>query len=466
MPTSWLLEAQKAQAIAARTYALYEMGRSVNAEYKNVGADLCATDSCQVYAGVAKERRPGSGNWSAAVEATAHQVLVYRGGPIAAKYSSSNGGESVAGGQPYLRAGPDPDDVYSPLHQWEVTIPLADVVRIVGLSGEPLAMARDGDDVVAVVRSDAGPPGQQRVAAADFRSRLNNALAAPEGFPLTLPSVRFTTTLVDGGVRIEGRGWGHGIGLSQYGALGKAARGMKAADILAAYYGGLRPLTLSPAQVPDHVRVAVALGRAALSVGSPGRFRIVDGDGVVVAHSATGTWAARPAPDGRVELVPPADQAEAPTAALASIEPVAPEPGDAVEAKLELDGPQAVTRIVLVDPEGAVRELDPPRLRRSGPVRLRLGPATTSRPGTYRIDVERDAGAGRSATSTLTVDVTDPAAVPAPRLSDGAAQAANRSPVGDGDADRTVAALGAVLALLAVAAATLRVGRRRVAELH
>jgi stage II sporulation protein D len=415
VPSNWPLEAQKAQAIAARTYALHEaLTTGTNAAYKQAGADICATDACQVYAGLAKERRPGSEAWIAAVEQTKGQVVTYKGAPIVAKYSSSNGGQTVAGGQPYLRATPDPDDAYSPLHEWTASYPIDQVVAAVGFAAEPSTLTRQGDDVVATyVNPDpdpAAPPIEQRLPAADFRSRLNAAIPTPAGLPLPVPSGRFGVTVTDGLVRIDGRGWGHGIGLSQYGALGKALRGLKAPDILAAYYAGLKPVALAPDRLPQVVRVAVALDRSEATVtDASGRFRIVDGAGTVIAASASGGWSALPGPQGKVRLVPPVDQAGRPAASLAAVDPPAPRPATPLTATLQLDGPAAVTRLTLTTPDGATRELDPARLRLPGPVTVRLGSQTTAAPGAYRIDVEQDAGAGRTTATPLTIDVAPPA---------------------------------------------------------
>ncbi len=470
VPSNWPIEAQKAQAIAARTYALHEVGREVNAAYKQAGADICATDACQVYAGLAKERRPGSERWSAAVESTTGQVLVYQGAPIVAKYSSSNGGQTVGGGQPYLRATPDPDDAYSPLHQWRSTFPLADVARVVGLAAEPTALRTEGDVIVATSLDPDGNPVEQRLPATDFRSRINSALVAPAGLPVALPSTRFAAVAVDGLVVIDGRGWGHGIGLSQYGALGKAIRGLKAADILAAYYSGLRPVAVPADQLPPQVRVAVALDRAEAWVHSAGgRFRVVDADGRVVAHRATGAWRATPAPNGRIRLVPPTDEAGAPGAALTTAEPAAAHVRQAVALRIELQGPAALTRITLTNPAGATTELDPSKLRASGPLTVRLGAATTSEPGPYRVDFERDAGAGRVVTVPVVIDVAPaeakaPAAVANPGGT-GRDRPAALVTAGTGSV-RALQGLATVLLLAVVAAGAAWMGRRPGIELH
>jgi stage II sporulation protein D len=74
---------------------------------------------------------------------------------------------------------------------------------------------------------------------------------------------------------ISGRGWGHGVGMSQYGALGFALRGVGYARILAHYYRGT---VLGPAPI-RRVRVLIADGRGSLTVRSAAPFRVLDGEG-------------------------------------------------------------------------------------------------------------------------------------------------------------------------------------------
>lgn len=79
MPESWPLEALKAQAVAARSYAL---------AYTNNGSkEICTTQACQVY-----KNSPKSGAWKSAVEQTSGKVMVSGGSPISAWYSSTDGG--------------------------------------------------------------------------------------------------------------------------------------------------------------------------------------------------------------------------------------------------------------------------------------------------------------------------------------------------------------------------------------
>jgi peptidoglycan hydrolase-like amidase len=108
VPTSWPHAAVNAQAIAARTYGAYAMDHPAARRY-----DICDTSWCQVYGGAAQYDAAGRMTWHdypRAATATAGKVLTYRGAAIFAQFGASNGGWSVAGGQPYLIAQADPYD--------------------------------------------------------------------------------------------------------------------------------------------------------------------------------------------------------------------------------------------------------------------------------------------------------------------------------------------------------------------
>ena len=115
MPASWSPAAVQAQAIAARTYASYEMQHPLSSTYQ-----ICDTTSCQVYGGYTAE----DDRANAAVDATAGKILTYDGEPAFTQFSSSNGGWSAAGSVPYLAAEQDPYDGWAgnPNHDWTVQI--------------------------------------------------------------------------------------------------------------------------------------------------------------------------------------------------------------------------------------------------------------------------------------------------------------------------------------------------------
>ncbi len=74
---------------------------------------------------------------------------------------------------------------------------------------------------------------------------------------------------------VSGRGWGHGVGMSQYGAQGYASHGWRHARILAHYYPGTRLERMKPRDV----RVLLAAGRKKLVVSSRTSYRLIDANG-------------------------------------------------------------------------------------------------------------------------------------------------------------------------------------------
>jgi len=224
MPASFPLEALKAQAVLARTYAMRALGRG--AIY-----DLCATTACQVYLGLAKVQP----SYRAAIQSTAGMVLAYRGGLVRAVYHADSGGKTASAlevwGQafPYLVVRDDP---YTPGRWWQKTL---DPERVAG------ALARLGLRVGRVAsmrvtgRTASGRVGTLVVKGSQGEVRLR----APQvtGFlrGLGLPS---TLAWVEGGLRFKGRGTGHGVGMSQWGAKGLAERGWNYREILGYYYPG------------------------------------------------------------------------------------------------------------------------------------------------------------------------------------------------------------------------------------
>jgi SpoIID/LytB domain protein len=122
MPASWSAEALKAQAVAARTYALWSRDQDPNG-----AAQICDTSSCQVYRGYSAED-PRS---NAAVDATPAQVLTYQGRPAFTQFSSSSGGWTSAGSRPYLVAEKDPYDGFAanPVHDWTLRLSAGRVAK-------------------------------------------------------------------------------------------------------------------------------------------------------------------------------------------------------------------------------------------------------------------------------------------------------------------------------------------------
>jgi SpoIID/LytB domain protein len=118
MPTSWPSAALKAQAVAARSFALYTRAANAGRHYQ-----ICDTTTCQVYAGTAAEQDASN----RAVRATKGIVLRYQRAPALTQFSASSGGRTAAGGLAYLPAKRDPYDVGhgNPYHRWNTTLQVA-----------------------------------------------------------------------------------------------------------------------------------------------------------------------------------------------------------------------------------------------------------------------------------------------------------------------------------------------------
>jgi stage II sporulation protein D len=109
VPASWQPSAVRAQAVVARSYA-EALRASAGPDSLS---DICDNTMCQMYGGMAHYDRSGKLLWTddpAALKRNQNKVLRYRGGPVLAQYSASDGGATVAGGLPYLVGRPDPYD--------------------------------------------------------------------------------------------------------------------------------------------------------------------------------------------------------------------------------------------------------------------------------------------------------------------------------------------------------------------
>jgi stage II sporulation protein D len=234
MPHSWPQAALQVQAIVARTYVLQRS--SPSREY-----DLVPSEADQVYTGMDAEH-PQS---SAAVDATAGQVLRYGDAFAQVLYSSCCGGHTESnsdawGGKPlaYLAGVQCTYCNASPWYTWSQDLPVQRVQDALsaqlGAIGPLRALALDSPDSSGRARfwNFTGDTGVARVKAGDVRRALGTRV---------LPSLLVRSLLLtqaDQRVTIEGGGLGHGVGLCQWGARGMALAGADARAILAYYYPG------------------------------------------------------------------------------------------------------------------------------------------------------------------------------------------------------------------------------------
>ena len=284
MPDGWPPESLKAQAIAARTFALYSRGK-----HAAEGFDLCATNHCQVYGGRSAEKAHSS----AAVEATRGQVLLYQGKPIYAPFHTTSGGmtensEDVWGSYlPYLRAVKDSDKT-APDHRWRLQFTPAELQAKLQAAGYAIGKLQSITLSPLSGSGESGKNAADRSAAGHVKtmrftgdrgsvlfsgSKVRNLLglkstcfdlhmivspvkkiavslgsnSAAKEIAVNLPPYKEAGLYTDAAdlrritgrpgevIAVEGRGWGHGLGLSQWGAKAMAATSDYAA-ILHHYY--------------------------------------------------------------------------------------------------------------------------------------------------------------------------------------------------------------------------------------
>jgi stage II sporulation protein D len=223
MGANFPAEALKAQAVAARTYALY---RSQSTSQKLFDVD--STQSSQVYRGLSSE----ANTTQAAVNATLGQIMTYQGKPILAAFHSASGGhtENVediwTDRVPYLRGVAD-YDAGTPGYEWTKTFTTSELSQSLKINNiktiAPDRTTQFGSVVSLKIDGDTS-----EIFTGD---KVRTALK--------LRSLRFVITPTPTGFTFTGRGYGHALGMSQWGAYKMAQQGITYTNILAHYYQGV-----------------------------------------------------------------------------------------------------------------------------------------------------------------------------------------------------------------------------------
>lgn len=229
MPASFSSEALKAQAVLARTYALKRLA----AMDKHQQGAICTDSTCcqgfcspQSYAG----DNSMLNKVKLAVKATESMILVYDGQLIEATYFSCSGGKTedavaVWGTEvPYLRATESPGEQDSIHYIDSVVMRKADVLESLGLSGNSLEISN-------ITYTDGGGVDQICICGQTFTGVQIREL-------LQLKSTAFRMSVIGERVMITTKGFGHRVGMSQYGADAMAKAGKSYVEILSHYYHG------------------------------------------------------------------------------------------------------------------------------------------------------------------------------------------------------------------------------------
>jgi len=230
----WHPESLKVQAIIARTYVLYQRQVNLGKEY-----DVLATTADQVYGGRKKEH-PAADQ---AVAETSGLVLTFEGELILSAYHSTSAGPTESASDvwgmelPYLKGVSCPFDQNSPYYQWSRSF-LMDAVQ------ESFSKAGYTMGTIASLTpfrwTEAGRIGRFRLLHAQGELILKaEDLRRILGYT-ELPSTRFRIEKIGREIQIRGNGYGHGVGLCQWGAKEMAEMGYSYDKILKYYYPGVR----------------------------------------------------------------------------------------------------------------------------------------------------------------------------------------------------------------------------------
>ncbi|HHU62768.1 MAG TPA: SH3 domain-containing protein [Clostridiales bacterium] len=276
MPKNWHKEALKAQAVAARSYTLANRNR-----HSGAGYEICDNEHCQMYIGYIGDNNLG--NAGAAVAETRGQYLTYNGKPISACYCSSNGGITESANNawgsadvPYLVVKEDPHDIayrnqtvtikkqgfdstlannikniiltkkllnnkgYS-LQPNDITVKSINNLKITEYNKTGGRAAKAVLDVtLEVKRTSDGKKEEITQSITLIRGEIRSVLGLR-----SLLIVKFEEDKDKDCYRLVTNGYGHGVGMGQYGAKARAEAGHGYKNILSFYYPGTTMATIS-----------------------------------------------------------------------------------------------------------------------------------------------------------------------------------------------------------------------------
>ena len=236
---NWHIEALKAQAVAARTYAYYHVRHPRSPGKFDVFDDIRS----QVYGGYTKE----NARVRQAVDQTRGQVLTSEGRVVLAYFTSNNGGTTAdpaaifGTALPYLKSNPDEYSTTQPLGKWTRRFSIASVEEALRKAGYDVSEIRgitpskisSGRLIELTIEHTKGR--LKLNTRAQFRRAINQYVRPPLQ-PENIPEILVNINVSGTDIEMSGGGWGHGVGLSQYGAKGMAEKGLSYRQILSAYY--------------------------------------------------------------------------------------------------------------------------------------------------------------------------------------------------------------------------------------
>lgn len=283
MPASWPLEALKVQALAARSYAVSYIDVSYKTPY-----DVVDNQNSQVHSGISGERE----STNRAVEETSGQLIYYNNSVITAFYHSTSGGSTDNSENvwryalPYLRGVDDPYSNISPYTDWDITLTEQELILSLNNSGYnvktiydiyvkrisefnrvlELSILTDMGEIILEKEETRTVIGYGKLRSTWYTFEGNNRAQVLTADGLTSSNIggmkvksasqqnvilyksnsevltstgRYSIPTSADSYLVVGRGFGHSLGMSQYGAKGMAEEGFNYVDIIKYYYTGV-----------------------------------------------------------------------------------------------------------------------------------------------------------------------------------------------------------------------------------
>lgn len=254
MPAEFETEALKAQAVAARTYAISRLLKFKEGNPAHPKAPLCNTTHCQVWYSDDKLIELHSKDWhskywgkiESAVESTKGEVLLYDGKIITDPlFHSTSGGKTedselvFSTKKPYLRSVESPYEDRSPNLNARMKMKIDDFITKIKRKYPSIDVTKEtiATKIDLIEKSDSGRINKLRIdnlviSGRDLREALN----------LKSTNFKITISPKENILIIDTKGSGHGVGMSQWGANGMAENGSNYIEILKHYYTGVEIL--------------------------------------------------------------------------------------------------------------------------------------------------------------------------------------------------------------------------------
>ncbi|HOH69645.1 MAG TPA: stage II sporulation protein D [Sedimentibacter sp.] len=248
MPAEFNVEALKAQAVSARTYLLYRLKKYPDGQPEHLGAPVCTSIHCQVWSSKDELIQSHYDGWydeymdkiEVAVESTRGQILTYEGKIIEPLYHSTSGGRTensedvFSAAVPYLRSVESPYEDESPRLNSSVKITAGEFIdKIESAYGDMDITESNLDEKIKLGEVSEGGRiktliiDNTEISGRDMRTLFN------------LNSTNFSFIQSGSQIEILTTGYGHGVGMSQWGAEGMANKGYNYKEILKHYYTGV-----------------------------------------------------------------------------------------------------------------------------------------------------------------------------------------------------------------------------------